>query len=287
MRRGGAALGGSRPPCLPHRGGPRLRRALVRSLAGGSARPARADVHPRLGHGRRGRAIARRPRDRRLFDPQRLHGRDRDAGRLRRVGTGLGPFRPGALPAPGPRDAPGPPGQHRGAGAAPRRVPRGGARCRVLRARRPRRSVAAGRRVVASGERRRRDPVEHGVRVPRRGERPAEPRRPPGHAGRPCGPGRGARDRCVHRRRRADRRRHGRARGRRLLHADDPDAERRGARAGAGATRHPDRGNPARRRAAARPSRHGSPMGADRAPLAIDGRARPAHRAAVRAARGW
>ena len=79
----------------------------------------------------------------------------------------------------------------------------------------------------------------------------------------------------------------GRARGRRLLHPDDPDAERRGARAGAGATRHPDRGNPARRRAAARPSRHGSPMGADRAPLAIDGRARPAHRAAVRAARGW
>ena len=268
MRRGGAALGGSRPARLPDRGGPRLRPALVRRLARRSARPALVHVHARLGHGRRGRAVARRAGDRRLLDPQRLHGGDRHARGLRRVGDRAGatrPWRPTSRRAretlrvrPANTDEPAPlhvafleaagelgfpllddpddPSQPVGGASLPSNVVEG-------------------------------DPLEHGVRVPRRGAEQAEPRRPRRHAGRPAGPGRRARDGRASpppasgstptwsswRRARTSRRRSCCGAG------SGPSR--------AGAARDPGRRGAARGRGAARPPRHRDPMGADRAPL--------------------
>ena len=83
----------------------------------------------------------------------------------------------------------------------------------------------------------------------------------------------------------ADRGRHRRADGGRLLHARDPAPERDRAGGGAPSLRRPrSRGAPGRR-GAARSPRHGDPVGDDAAPRGADRRSRPTHRAPVPAAR--
>ena len=81
-----ATLRGPRAHGVPARGGPRLRSIRGGAVAGRDARSAQARLHARLGHGRRGRPLARCPGDRRQLGAQRVRRGSRVAGRLRRMG---------------------------------------------------------------------------------------------------------------------------------------------------------------------------------------------------------